>query len=43
MSFLLPHLCYLFSKNGFVYVVNLSPQTFVLNYKAVLEFQEEKK
>lgn len=31
------------AKKCFVDIVNLCPQTFILNYKAVLEFQEEKK
>lgn len=43
MSFLLPVLCYFFGKKGFVYIVHLSPQTFISNYKAVLEFREEEK
>lgn len=43
MSFLLPLLCYFFGKKGFVCIVKLNLQTFILNYKAVFLFAEQKK
>lgn len=43
MSFLLLLFCYFFSKKSFVYIIKLSLQTFVLNYKAVFKFGEQEK